>query len=315
MSRPLRIVFMGTPEFSSSFLKALLNSEHQVVAVATQPDRPAGRGRQLSPPPVKICAEAAGIPVFQPENLRDEEFAAQLRALDVDLFVVVAYSILPKSLLEIPRLGSVNVHTSLLPKYRGAAPVQHALLAGETEVGMSIFLLDEKMDHGPLVSQWRTAVDPQDHYGEIMQRFEDAGPEFLVQTLVKLSGDFEPLVQDHSAACGAPKLRKEDGLLDFSLDRHTVYNRIRALSAWPVAYAYLDGKALRIPRAGSQTMDLGDAPVGSLKSPDQKSLWVRCQDSWLELLRVTPEGRKEMNGADFWRGLQQKEGVCLKKQA
>lgn len=306
---------MGTPEFSASFLQKLLNSQHQVVAVATQPDRPAGRGRQLTPPPVKVAALEAGLPVLQPQDLKSPEFASELRALGADLFVIVAYSILPKSVLEIPRIGSINVHTSLLPKYRGAAPVQHALLQGESEVGMSIFLLDEKMDHGPILNQWRTPVDPEDNYVDIMGRFEQNGPEFLLQTLDLLSGQYTPIDQDHSSACGAPKLRKEDGLLDFDLERSVLHNRIRALCSWPVAYAYLDEKPLRIHRSSFRSADLGDAPRGTLRSPDNQSLWVRCADAWLELLRVQPEGRKEVSGAEFWRGLQQKEGVCLKKQA
>lgn len=305
---------MGTPEFSASFLQALLASHHQVVAVATQPDRPAGRGRQLCPPPVKEAAIAAQIPVFQPENLREPEFADALRQLNADVFVVVAYSILPKSILEIPRLGSVNVHTSILPKYRGAAPVQHALLKGETKVGMSIFRLDEKMDHGPILAQWTTPVDPEENYSEVMARFESAGPEFLLQTLELLQSDTPAITQDHSQACGAPKLRKEDGLLDFNRTVSELHNQVRALCSWPVAYAYLSGKAMRVHRSSSISQDLGPALPGTLNSPDGKTLWVRCSDSWMELLRVQPEGRKEVSGGEFWRGLQNKEDLCLTSQ-
>ncbi len=311
----MRIIFMGTPEFSVSFLEHLMSSAHEIVGVVTQPDRPSGRGRKLTPPPVKIKAEELGLPVLQPEDLRSPETVASLTSLRPDLFVVVAYSILPPVLLAIPPKGSVNIHTSLLPKYRGAAPIQWAIAKGESETGVTIFQLDEKMDHGPIVEQEKVSISLEDRGPEVYAKLLEAGRPALDRALAKIaSGNYTPLPQDHELACGARKLKKEDGALDFSKTCLELHNVIRGFFPWPSAYAMHEDQVLKILKSRLVTLEgpSQKASSGALFA-FKGALYVGCDDGWLELIEVQPQGKKAQDGISFWNGLQNRTCPCLKK--
>ncbi|HSQ41985.1 MAG TPA: methionyl-tRNA formyltransferase [Fibrobacteraceae bacterium] len=307
----MRIVFMGTPEFSVAFLQHLQASSHQLVAVVTQPDRPAGRGRQLAPPPVKVAAQALELPVLQPTNLRDPALEAELRAFQADLFVVVAFSILPKNLLGASRSGAVNLHGSLLPCYRGAAPVQWAVANGDPETGVTVFLLDEKMDHGPILVQERLPIGPEETGAEVLARMASLGCIALDKALEGLqNGQLQSLPQNHGAASPAPKLRKEDGRLDWNKSAQELHNRIRAFQPWPGGYTILRGRLLHIHRclACPEKQDLAPGFV----QVDAGRMWVGTGVGALELLNVQAEGRKPMSVSEFVRGLQSTQGLqCL----
>lgn len=304
----MKIVFMGTPAFAAYFLKALIVSPHDIVAVVTQPDRPAGRGRVLTPPPVKEVALASNLPVLQPEDLKSPEFEKELRALEADLFVVVAYSILPKNILSASRLGALNVHGSLLPKYRGAAPVQRAIASGETETGVTIFLLDELMDHGPILERRVVPIDIQDTSASLLEKMQEPGLEGLLSAISSLeSGTPTFLPQVHEEATPAKKLKKEEGLLDFNLSALELHNRIRAFSPWPGGYARLQGKVAYIRKTKLAEKEQNLAPGEVLLEKD--SMLVGTGKGTLEILSLQMEGKKEMPVADFLRGLQNREGL------
>ncbi len=312
----MKIVFMGTPEFSVSFLEELNESEHEVVLVMTQPDRPSGRGRKLTPPPVKVRAEELGIEVFQPDDLKSMEVEKKLSSYDADLFLVVAYSILPKNLLAVPKKGSMNIHTSLLPKYRGAAPIQWALAKGEEKTGVTLFLLDEKMDHGPIVEQAEVSIELVDNSETIYEKLLIAGRPAMMKAIEKVEhGNFTPKVQDHSLACGARKLKKEDGLLDWNESVFSIHNKVRGFSPWPCCYSFLNEKPLKILKSHphAEVEELALLEPGNL-ALFRKKLYVAAIDGWLELKEVQPQGKKPMDGMSLMNGLGKKEGVCLQRQ-
>lgn len=304
----MKIVFMGTPAFAAGFLESLLSSKHEVLAVVTQPDRPAGRGRTLTPPPVKVLAQEKGLKVIQPEDLKSMEFDAELRALNADLFVVVAYSILPKNILGASRLGAVNVHGSLLPKYRGAAPVQRAIAAGDKESGVTVFLLDEKMDHGPVLERRVIPIDHQDTSATLLDKMLAPGCEALAAAIDALeSGNPQFLPQSHDQATPAPKLKKEEGKLDFSKSANELHDRIRAFSPWPGGYATLNGKNAYIRTTDTPNVSYSLEP-GQVKF-DSNRMFVGTGGGILEVLTIQLEGKREMPVADFVCGLQVKEGL------
>lgn len=302
----MKIVFMGTPAFAAGFLDALSKSKHEILAVVTQPDRPSGRGRVLTPPPVKELALAKNLPVLQPEDLKAEAFEAELRGLGADLFVVVAFSILPKRLLAASRLGAVNVHGSLLPKYRGAAPVQRAIAAGETETGVTVFLLDEKMDHGPVLERRKVEISHQDTAATLLEKLLAPGIEALDSALASLeTGNPKFLEQDHALATPAPKLRKEEGRLDFSLSAKTLHNRIRAFSPWPGGYALLNGKTVYFRETDTPEEQKKLAPGAAELSGNR--LFVGTAEGTLEVLKIQLEGKRAMSVKDFANGLKTRE--------
>lgn len=313
----LRIVFMGTPEFAAPYLSALIAAGHQITLVVTQPDRPKGRGRQLAPPPVKEAALALGLSVAQPESLRTPEFHELIAAQKADILVVVAFRILPASLFPLARLGAVNVHGSLLPKYRGAAPIQWAIAKGETETGVTVFQLDAEIDHGAVLARASTPIGPQETAGELFARLSAMGLELLLKTLSAMqAGAATPLPQDHGAATPAPKLRKEDGLLDLHQPARDLHCRIRAFNPYPICYALLEpeGHPLRILRA--EVVGLGhesghpDATRNSL-APGEISVdatrhpVVGTGEGALRLLEVQQEGRPRVSGPDWVNGLRE----------
>src|SRR6187549_1353303 len=245
----MKIVFMGTPEFAVSFLETLHQSRHQVALVVTQPDKPKGRGQKLAAPPVKEKALELGLPVAQPVSLRTPEFHDLIRAQEADLLVVVAYRILPDTLFPLARFGAVNVHGSLLPKFRGAAPVQWAVATGESETGVTVFQLDKEIDHGGVLARAVTPIGPEETAGDLFARLQGMGREALMKAMDDLeSGRARPEPQDHAQSTPAPKLRKEDGLLDWNKSARYLHDRIRGFNPYPICYALQagTGKVLRV---------------------------------------------------------------------
>ncbi len=307
----MKIVFMGTPEFAAHFLLHLHQSTHQIVGVVTQPDRPAGRGRVLTAPPVKVEAERLGYPVLQPSSVKDPELVTALQALNADLFVVVAFSILPKSVLAVSKRGAVNVHGSILPKYRGAAPVQWAIADGNKTTGVTIFLLDEKMDHGPILEQREVPIDFQDTTASLLDKMVAPACDALDSALARIeSGNVEDLpAQAHAEASPAPKIKKEDGILDFTKSAALLHDRIRAFNPWPGGYTALANKTVYFRKTDVSdkiTLAPGQGRIDGMR------LFVGTADGVLEVLEIQLEGKRAMPVSDFLKGLQNKEDLCFK---
>jgi methionyl-tRNA formyltransferase len=313
--KSLRIIFMGTPDFAVPSLKALLNSPDEVVAVVTQPDRPRGRGRVLTPSPVKVEAQAASIPVLQPEKIRDEDFAEQLRKLDSDIIVVVAYGrILPKHIIELPPLGTINVHGSLLPKYRGAAPIQWAVINGETETGVTIMQMDEGLDTGDILYPAGLAIGPDDTAGSLFEKLAELGGKTLIEALALMKkGKLVPRKQDDSLASLAPPLTKEQGLVDWSKPATTISCLIRGLDPWPSTYTFLDKKRVRLfsPEVAGPAIQLkdSDTPPGTLCRADDNGLLISTGEGLLFIREIQFEGSKRMAVKDFLRGRKLEPGI------
>ncbi len=303
MSAPLRIVFMGTPDFAKPSLQALIEGPNQVVAVVCQPDRQRGRGKVLSPPPVKMLAEQHNIPVLQPPSVRKESFSEQLRELAPDLLVVVAYGkILPASLLQLPRLGAINVHGSLLPQYRGAAPIQWAVINGETETGITIMQLDEGMDTGDILLTVPVAIGPQERAGELFDRLARLGGETLGPAIERLNqGQLTPQPQDHTLASAAPMLTKEMGHLDWSLTSARLHCLIRGLDPWPSAYGFIEGKRYRFFNPEIVRYQAAQPP-GTLCRVDNQGLLIATGEDSLLIREIQPEGKKRMEVATCLHG-------------
>jgi methionyl-tRNA formyltransferase len=301
-----RIVFMGTPEFAVPTLAALLK-HYRVAGVVTQPDRPAGRGRQVAAPPVKTTAQAAGVPVIQPQRLREPEAMAQLQAWAPELIVVAAFGqILKPAVLDLPRYGCLNVHASLLPRHRGAAPIAAAILAGDAETGITLMRMDPGLDTGPVVGQRRVPIEPDDTTASLSDRLAWAGAEFIIETLpAYLGGALLPQPQDDSQATYAPQLKKEDGRLEFTRPAIELARRVRALTPWPGAFCLVPGvegaapqpmKVMRAIALDERLADVGQV-VDTPRGPA-----VGTGSGALLLLEVQPAGRRLMPAADFARG-------------
>ncbi|MFQ5899119.1 MAG: methionyl-tRNA formyltransferase [Candidatus Methylomirabilia bacterium] len=296
----MKVLFYGTPDFALPTLEALL-IEHEVVAVVTQPDRPAGRGQKLNPPPVKVRAERAGVPVLQPRRLRDSEWPDRLRAFAPEVGVVVAFGqILPPTVLEVPGRGSINVHASLLPRYRGAAPVGWALIRGESETGLTTFLMNEGMDTGPILLQERVLIDPEETAGDLASRLSRLGADLLSRTLAELDR-LIPIPQRNEDATLAPRLKKEDGTLDWREPAHALVNRIRGCTPWPGAVSGTPAGRLLIRRARALAEPSGMAP-GTLVQSRGGALAVATGEGLLLPREVQPESRRAMSWEEFLRG-------------
>ena len=301
---------MGTPEFAVPSLSALIGAGYEIAAVVTQPDRPSGRGKVLTPPPVKTAAEAAGIPVLQPAKIRTEDFFAELSSYSPDLICVTAYGrILPKSILDLPRHGCVNAHASLLPKYRGAAPINWAIVRGEDVTGVTTMLMDEGMDTGDMLLKREVAIEDADTGETLSRKLSIVGGELLVETLALLKeGKLSPEKQDESHATYAPIIKKEDGLVDWSKPARDIRNLVRGMLPWPGAYTSLSGKMLKIFRA---VVSEGQGQPGEVIKSGQGILRVATGEGALDVLELQIEGGKRLEAAAFLAGRKIPEGAIL----
>lgn len=311
-TRPLRIIFMGTPDFAAATLQALIDGPDEVVAVVTQPDRAKGRGKKVTPPPTKILAEAAAIPVLQPVKIKTEEFRNGLLSYQPDLIVVTAYGrILPASLLELAPMGCINVHGSLLPKYRGAAPVQWTVIQGEKEAGVTIIQMDEGMDTGDMLLTAKIETAAEETAGTLFTKLAALGSETLLQAIRGLKeGTIIPVKQDHSQATTAPMLKKDDGLIDWTRNAEELACLVRGLDPWPSAFCFYNNKRLRLFSPEVVFRDSGAAP-GSILHSDRRGLLVACGSNALLLKEIQPEGKKRMATEAFLRGHPFEPGVLL----
>ena len=308
----IRTVFMGTPEFALATLEGLIAAGLNLVGVYTQPDRPSGRGKQLTAPPVKQLAVAHGLPVFQPLKLRLPEVVAQLQELAPDLIVVVAYGqILPKSVLDIPRYGCINVHASLLPKYRGAAPINQAIIDGETETGVTTMYMDVGLDTGDMLIKRTTPIGPFETAGDLHDRLALLGREAMDETLTRLcAGTLAGEKQDDALSCYAPMLKKEQGLVDWSRPAREIHNRVRGLDPWPGAYTLLAGETLKLGRTCPDAVPCAQPP-GTVLSADRDGVRVACGDGSLSIGELQLPGRKRLAADDFLRGCPLPAGTRL----
>ena len=307
----LRTVFMGTPDFALQTLQGLIDAGCNLVGVYTQPDRPKGRGKQMAAPPVKELARQHGIPVYQPQKLRQPEVVAELEALAPDLIVVVAYGqILPKSVLDIPTHGCINVHASLLPKYRGAAPINKAIIDGATETGITTMYMDVGLDTGDMLVKMTLPISAEETAGELHDRLAVLGRETMEETLRQLcAGTLQREVQDDTRSTYAPMMKKEDGRIDWSRSALDVHNLVRGLDPWPGAYTSLDGELLKLARTTPQ--DNGDAPPGTVIAADRDGVRIACGNGSLLVKELQLAGRKRLAAADFLRGCPLQPGTGL----
>ncbi|PIE41362.1 MAG: methionyl-tRNA formyltransferase [Gammaproteobacteria bacterium] len=298
----MKIVFAGTPDFAASVFNAILGSRHQVIAAYTQPDRPSGRGRKLAASPVKQLALEHSIPVYQPVNFKDPADVAALAALQPDIMVVVAYGLLlPQAVLAIPALGCINVHASLLPRWRGAAPIQRAIAAGDRETGITIMQMDAGLDTGDMLLKTTTPIDPDENGGSLHDRLATLGADACVQALEQLAaGTVKAEPQDDTLASYAHKLTKEEGNLDWSQPTRQLHDKIRGLSPWPVAYSQLHDKTLRIhaARIHSSSKSSQETP-GQIISADKNGIVVATGDGSLALTRLQLPGGKALTAAEL----------------
>ena len=303
---PLRIVYFGTPAFAVPSLEALIRSPHEVVAVVSQPDRPRGRGQQMQPTPTRQVADAHGIPVLQPPKIRDEAFLGRIRADAPDLGVVAAFGrILPDALLAIPRLGMINVHASILPKYRGAAPIQRAVLAGERETGVSIMRVVTELDAGPTFAVARLPIGPDETSGEVEGRLAALGAEALLPVVDALAqGTAVETPQDATRATLAPKVTKDESEIDWAEPAQAVHDKVRGLQPWPLASTHLGGVRYVLRR--TQCVTDGIPPIdeaGRVVRAERDDLVVACgHGTLLRIVEIQPEGRRTMTARDFLAG-------------
>jgi methionyl-tRNA formyltransferase len=315
----LKLVFCGTPQFAVPTLDALLSAGHEIALVVSQPDRPVGRNQQLTAPPVKQSAFAAGLAVVQPAKIRNNaEFRAQLESIQPDAIVVVAYGrIIPPWMLALPRLGCINLHGSLLPKYRGAAPIQWAVAMGDAFTGNTTMLLEEGLDTGPILLQQTIEITPDQTSVDLFEILARAGAPLVVETLAGLAnGAIHPQPQNHSFATFAPILDREDGRMDFTArTAHELFNRWRGFQPWPGAFTTLDGKKLIVHRLAPVSASTFAASVSAQPGQihvENHRLFAACaEDTWLEFLEVQLEGKKRLAAAEFLRGTALAEGAHL----
>jgi methionyl-tRNA formyltransferase len=308
----MRIVFMGTPAFAVPSLEALLKSEDQVVGVVTQPDRPKGRGQEVIPSPVKVVCQREGIPVLQPLKMKAPEFLEALQKWNPDIIAVTAFGrILPPAILTLPPRGCINVHGSLLPKYRGAGPVQWAIIRGERESGITTMLMDEGMDTGAMLLQERVVIRPEDTSGTLAPRLAEVGGRLLVETLRQLkAGTLTPHPQDHSLATMAPLLKKEDGLIDWALPARDIANRVRGLSPWPGAYTYVNGERWILWQVAVNEESRGGTP-GTVTKVTKDRIDVATGDGTIQILEIQPSNSRRMSMAQYLAGHRLVEGISL----
>jgi methionyl-tRNA formyltransferase len=298
----MKIIFMGTPDFAAASLEALIDSRHEIQAVVTQPDKPKGRKGELTPSPVKVVAEEKGIKVYQPLKVRDEEFVETLRAYNPDVIVVVAFGqIIPLSILQMPKFGCVNIHGSLLPKYRGAAPIQWAVLDGEKETGITTILMDEGIDTGDILLKKTIKIDTDETSGSLFDKLMALGAETILETLDELEkGNLTPTKQGESPTAYAKMLTKAMGLIDFTRPAKELDCFVRGMNPWPSAYTLLSGKTLKLWKVRAVE---GSGKAGSVIDIGKESFTIACGEGAIEVLEVQLEGKKRMSAGDFLKGI------------
>lgn len=308
--KELRIVFMGTPEFAVPSLRALVAGGYNVVGVVTTPDKPAGRGQKLHRSDVKLAALELGLPVLQPEKLKAPEFVAAMQALRPDLGIVIAFRMLPEVIWAMPRLGTFNLHASLLPQYRGAAPINWAVINGETETGVTTFLLNHEIDKGAIIGQVRVPILPEDNVGSLYDKLMHRGTSLVTETVDRIAaGDISPIEQQHvdeSALHPAPKIFKEDCLIDWSWDGRRIVNFVRGLSPYPAAWTRLlrEEQEANSAKIFEAHFEAGgpEAPCGTIDTDNRKYLRIRCADGWIDVLSLQLSGKKRMAAQELLLG-------------
>lgn len=305
-AKELRIVYMGTPDFAVAPLKALVEGGYNVVAVVTTPDKPSGRGLKVNESAVKRYATEVGLPIFQPVKLRDEEFVSAFKALDADLGIVIAFRMLPEIIWAAPRLGTFNLHASLLPQYRGAAPINRAIMNGETETGVTTFLLNPQIDEGAVLGQAKVAIEPSDNVGTLHDKLMNVGVDLVLETVGKIAeGNVTPIEQ--SDMCDgelrpAPKIFKEDCHIDFSRSGVEIVNLVRGLSPYPAAWANLsEGLSAKIFEVAFEPQSV-DVECGTVASDGKKYIRVACSDGWIDVKELQLSGKKRMTAEELLRG-------------
>lgn len=302
-AKDLRIVFMGTPEFAVPSLRALVEGGYNVVAVVTTPDKPAGRGQKIHESDVKVAARELGLPILQPEKLRDTEFVEAMQALQPDLGIVIAFRMLPEVIWSMPRLGTFNLHASLLPQYRGAAPINWAIINGESETGVTTFLLNHEIDKGAIIGQIRTPIGEEDTIGTMYDRLMTIGTGLVVDTVERIAtGEIEPVEQmhiDESTLRPAPKIFKEDCCIDWSRKGRDIVNFVRGLSPYPAAWTPMSGEGVqpltaKIFSAKFIASDCEKGRCGDIDSDGKSYIRVRCADGWIEIGELQIAGKKRM---------------------
>lgn len=304
MPTPLRIVFMGTPDFAVASLHRLLGAGCQVVAVVTAPDRPSGRGLQLTPSPVKKAAEEANLPVLQPEKLRDPAFLEQLASYQADLQVVVAFRMLPEVVWSMPTIGTFNLHGSLLPQYRGAAPINWAIINGETETGVTTFFIEKEIDTGQMIFQDYEPIYPDDNAGTVHDRLMERGANLVLKTVHAIeAGEYprtpQPVANDLKSA---PKLSRETTEINWNQPAHAIRNFVRGLSPYPSAWTLINGKVFKLYDVSLANESPFAAEPGEAYTDNKKTILVRAADGWLQLNTLQAEGKRRMTAEEFLRG-------------
>lgn len=297
-----RILFLGTPEFAASILQKLLDEKADIAAVVTAPDKPAGRGLQLQSSAVKQLADRYGLRVFQPEKLKDPAFLEKVRKLKPELGVVVAFRMMPELLWSLPVMGTVNLHASMLPAYRGAAPINRAIMAGEQKTGISTFLLRQEIDTGDLLLQEEMIIGENENAGSLYERMMDRGAELVWNTIKGLlQGSIIPIPQNESQASPAPKIFREDCRINPQEKAAFIHNQVRGLNPFPGAFLEWHGKNLKIHETRLTEKKCENTIPGKLQSEDSR-LFLACGDEWLEILELQPEGKRKMNAREFLAG-------------
>ncbi|MEI9699353.1 methionyl-tRNA formyltransferase [Moellerella wisconsensis] len=300
MSQPLNIIFAGTPDFAARHLAALLKTHHNVVGVLTRQDKPAGRGKKLTPSPVKLLAEENAIPVFQPTSLRNDESQQWVADQNPDIMIVVAYGmILPEAILNLPRLGCLNVHGSLLPRWRGAAPIQRSIWAGDAQTGVTIMQMDIGLDTGDMLHKAILPISAQDTSASLYEKLAEIGPNALIETLNLItSGQAIPEKQDDTLANYAEKLSKDEARIDWALPAEQIERCIRAFNPWPISYFEVDEQLIKVWQA-EVINEPHNQPVGTILRADKKGICIATGDGQLNILQLQPPGKKPMHAQDL----------------
>ncbi len=309
----MKIIFMGTPDFAAGALKALIGAGHEILLAVTQPDRPRGRSKELIPPPVKVCAQEHGIPVFQPRRIKTPEAVEELKKYQADIYIVAAFGqILSQEILDMPRYGCLNIHASLLPKYRGASPIQHAILRGEERTGVTIMQMDAGIDTGDMLYRKEIPIEGTDNYESLHDRLMVLGGEAIVEALPLLEqGRLVPEAQREELSSHAPLIDKSMGRIDFSKEAEAIDRQIRAMTPWPSAYTSYRGKQLKIWLAEPAAEDAGSRIPGEILETGKDQITVAAGKGALRICELQLEGKKRMTAHDFLLGVKMQPGEIL----